>query len=145
KKYGDLGWYHSDGSRRRGKIEGSIWETQTVSSLARCYDKIISGTVDNPELYAFLKKKAEQYDLPGNKGTREDLLANIDKGLLEAGVEGIKKRQVWGNEGMQQASMAYCALALNTEPKTSGGLDWQVAEKDGDNPTNMVHIFNYEV
>ncbi len=142
KKYGDLGWYHSDGSKRRGKIEGSIWETATVQSLARAYDKIISGTIDNPELYAFLKKKAEQYDLPGDKGTRADLIANIDKGLLESAVEGIKKKQVWGNEGMQQSSMACCALALNTEPKTSEWLDWLFQEDGGHLPTLMIQLFD---
>jgi hypothetical protein len=40
-----------------GKIHGSIWETQIITSLADSYDKIISGTIDNSELFNFLKKQ----------------------------------------------------------------------------------------
>ena len=34
KPYADKGWYHSDGGRGVGKIEGSIWETTVVQQFA---------------------------------------------------------------------------------------------------------------
>lgn len=141
-KYGRLGWYHSDGSSRQGKIEGRIWETGTIQQMARAYDKIISGTMDNPELYEFLKQKDQQFDLPGEKGTREALIANIDSGILEAAARSIISGQVRGNEGMHQSSMACCALALNTKPKTSEWLDWLFAENGGRIPTLLIQLFD---
>ena len=66
KPYADKGWYHSDGGRNMGKIHGSIWETQIITSFADSYDKIISGTVDNSELYSFLKKQSKKYTIGNN-------------------------------------------------------------------------------
>jgi len=140
--YAKLGWYHSDGSSKKGKIEGRIWETGTMQQFARSYDKIISGTVDNPELYAFLKKKATDYKLPGDKGTRQDLIANIDKNLLETIAEALISKRISGNEGMHQSSMACAALALNTEPKTTEWLDWIYDEKGGHIPKLMLQLFD---
>lgn len=142
KPYADKGWYHSDGSGRTGKIEGRIWETGQISAIARSYDKIISGTLDNPELYSFLAAKAKQFKLPGNKGSREDLLNNVDTGFLEVAAKALISRQVFGNEGMHQASMCYVALALNSEPKTSQWLDWVFDPNGGKLPTMAVNLFD---
>lgn len=142
KPYADLGWYHSDGSSRRGKIEGRIWETQTVQHLTRSYDKIIHGTVDNPELYAFLGSMAKKYKLPGRKGTRADLIANIDAGIVKTAADALISGQIRGNEGMHQYSMASCAVALDTEPLTSQWLDWIFAEDGGHLPTTLMQLFD---
>ena len=141
-KYAEMGWYHSDGSSRKGKIEGRIWETFQVTRMARSYDKIISGTVDAPELYAFLKKKDTEFDLPGNKGTREDFVRNVDTGYLQTAAEALISGQVAGNQGMHQASMACVALALNSEPKTSEYLDWIFAADGGRLPSMLVTLFD---
>lgn len=142
KKYADLGWYHSDGGNRIGKIEGRIWETQTVANLARAYDRIISGTVNDPALYDFLGKKAQQYKLPSPKGSRATLIANIDKGLLETAADAIISGQVRGNEGMHQNAMAMCALALDTQSKTGQWLDWLFQADGGHLPTMAVQLFD---
>lgn len=142
KPYGDLGWYHSDGSSRRGKIEGRIWETAQIQTMVRSYEQILSGTVDAPELYAFLKSKAEQYDLPGNKGSRQDLINNIDNGLVKTAAEAVISGYIRGNEGMHQYSVTVCALALNTEPYTSQWLDWVFAEDGGKLPNTIVRLFD---
>ncbi len=142
KPYADRGWYHSDGGNRVGKIEGRIWETQTVQQLARAYDRIISGTVENPELYAFLQAKDQQFNLPGVKGTRAALVTNIDSGVLNTAAAALISGQIKGNEGMHQSSMACAALALNTEPKTSQWLDWIFAADGGHIPKMMIELFD---
>src|SRR5690606_41780212 len=76
KPYADRGWYHSDGGTHLGKIEGSIWETTTVQKFASSYDKILSGTLDAPELYDFLKRQSKKYVLPTEKGSRALFLDN---------------------------------------------------------------------
>jgi len=76
--YAKMGWFHSDGGSKRGKIEGRIWETGVLKTFAVNYDKIITGLRDQPELGAFLSRMARQYDLPGPKGTSELVMQNID-------------------------------------------------------------------
>jgi hypothetical protein len=70
KAYADRGWYHSDGGSKLGKIEGSIWETGVAQKFADAYDKILSGTQYDPELFSFLRAKSQQYKLPAAKGPR---------------------------------------------------------------------------
>jgi len=112
KPYADRGWYHSDGGSGRGKIEGSIWETGVVQSLADSYDKILSGTQDDPALYTFLKRQSQKYELPKPKGTRALFVANVDDGILKTAFEAVLSLQIRGNQGMRPTYgcyMCYCA------------------------------------
>lgn len=127
--YAKKGWYHSDGGRIAGKIEGAIWETSAATNFADSYDKILSGTLDDPALYEFLKKQSQRYKLSG-KGTRAELLQHIDDNLLRCIHDSILSEQISGNEGMQQRAMATAAMALNTQPETNQWLDW-LFEPDG--------------
>ena len=143
-KYAVLGWYHSDGGSKLGKIEGRIWETQNTQYLSRYFDRIISGTVDNPELYTFLAQKRTQYTLPGNKGTRQDFVNNFDTNFLQVSATAIQAKRIWGNEGMHQLSMTMAAMALNTEPKTSQWLDWVFSPTGGTFPNTLVNLFDHD-
>lgn len=129
--YARLGWYHSDGGSGRGKIEGSIWENGTVRRLADAYDKILSGTVDDPALYAFLEHQSKRYKLPSPKGTRALFVANVDNRILKTAFKAVLARRIWGNQGMQQLTVARCAIALNTNPLTSRWLDWLFNPRGG--------------
>lgn len=142
KPYADRGWYHSDGGTNRGKIEGRIWETGNVTSLADSYDKIISGTTDNAPLYTFLKKMSEKYKLPNPKGTRDLFIKNADDRLLREAFKGVKSGQITGNQGMHQLTMATCALALNTQPETNQWIDWIFEPKGGKIPELMIANFD---
>lgn len=135
--YAMRGWFHSDGGTRAGKIEGAIWETALFNDLATDYDGILTGLDDQPELYAFLKQRAEKYRL-APKGTRELLVKNVDDGLLRAGVQAIRDRRIKGNVGMHQAAMAAAAIALNSEPESSAWLDWIFAPGGGALPGCIV-------
>jgi hypothetical protein len=138
KPYADRGWYHSDGGSGRGKIAGSIWETGVVQKLADSYDKILSGTQNDPSLYAFLKHQSEKYKLPAPKGTRERLVANVDNGILKTAFDAVLSMQIRGNQGMHQLTIATCAIALNTNPLTTQWLDWLFEPNGGAIPGLMV-------
>lgn len=142
KPYADKGWYHSDGGRNMGKIEGSIWETNVVQNFADAYDKILSGTVDQPALYTFLAKQAKRYKLGKAKGTRDLFVKNVDDGILRTAFKAVLSRQVYGNQGMHQLSVARCAIALNSNPETTAWLDWIFAPEGGDIPGLMVRNFD---
>lgn len=138
KPYADMGWFHSDGSSHKGKIEGRIWETGRIKGFAESYDRILSGTVENADLYAFLKQQSERYTLPRPKGTRELLVANIDDNILRCGAEAIMAGRILGNEGMHESAMSTCAIALDTQPETSAWLDWIFSPAGGRIPGTIV-------
>src|SRR5690606_30252462 len=139
KPYADRRWYHSDGGTNLGKIEGSIWETTTVQKFASSYDKILSGTLDAPELYDFLKRQSKKYVLPTEKGSRALFLDNVDHNILKTGFEAVLNGQIRGNQGMHQLTVAKSALALNTEPYTSQWLDWIFDAQGGALPGLMIN------
>jgi hypothetical protein len=137
-EYAKRGWYHSDGGSGQGKIEGRIWETGVLRGFALSYDRIIAGLAGQDELYAFLSARAAEYDLPTAKGTQADLMRNIDDRILRCGAQAIRDKRIWGNEGMHQAAMAACAMALDTQPDTDAMLDWIFAENGGHIPAVIV-------
>jgi len=142
KPYADMGWYHSDGGRNMGKIEGAIWETNVVQDFADAYDKILSGTVDHPSLYGFLLKQSKKYKLANAKGTRDLFVKNVDDGILRTAFKAVLSEQIRGNQGMHQLTVAKCAIALNTDPETTLWLDWLFASSGGDIPGLMIRNFD---
>lgn len=140
--YSKRGWYHSDGGSNKGKIEGSIWETGVVQRFADAYDKILSGTTDDPSLYLFLQKQARKYQLPQAKGTRDLFVANVDNGILRTAVKAVFSKQIRGNQGMHQLTVARCAVALDTKPETTEWLDWLFIHDGGDIPGLMIRNFD---
>ena len=142
KPYADRGWYHSDGGTHLGKIEGSIWETGVVQKFAESYDKIISGTLDSPTLFALLRKQSEKYSLPTQKGTRDLFIQNVDNRILRTSFDAVLSRQIRGNQGMHQLTVAMCAVALNTEPQTSQWLQWLFEPDGGAIPGLMITQFD---
>jgi hypothetical protein len=122
--YANRGWYHSDGGSRKGKIEGRIWETGTVSNWALAYDMARSGFADCEGLYSFLKGMGERYSLPTGKGTYDQLRENIETRAIGAGVQAIFDGIIRGNEGMYQRAVVQSAVAVNREPVTGEWIDW---------------------
>lgn len=138
KPYAERGWFHSDGNTPFGKIEGRIWETGVVRTLAEAYDKILSGTIDDPELYSFLKKQSERYKLPAAKGTRDLFVRNVDDNFLRCALDGVVAGRVTGNEGMHQMAVTICAMALDNGAETTKWLDWLFAPDGGAVPALIV-------
>lgn len=142
KPYADRGWYHSDGGRNMGKIEGSIWETNVVQNFADAYDKILSGTMDHPSLYTFLLQQSKKYKLPNAKGSRDLFVKNVDDGILRTAYKAVLAHQIRGNQGMHQLTVAKCAIALDTNPETTEWLDWLFAANGGNIPELMIRNFD---
>lgn len=136
--YAKLGYYHSDGGGGRGKIQGAIWETGTITTLATAVDRVLPGTRDDAALYEFLAARAKQFKLARPKGTRELLIGNLDDGILRTGARAIYERCANGNEGMNQRALACCALALDTNPETEQWLDYLFEAQGEHIPTVVV-------
>ncbi len=138
--YAERGWFHSDGGSGRGKIEGSIWETGVIRDLARDCDMVADALDDCPELLEFLAGMAQQYDLPGEKGTVEDLYRNIEEGILRTGAEALISRQIHGNHGSHESAMAQVAMAWGRDPEMTQWLDWIFAADGGAIPGTIVGL-----
>lgn len=132
--YGKLGWYHSDGGSRKGKIGGRIWETWILANFARDYDRILGGTNDNEKLFRFLESKAREFKFPTEKGTRDAFVQNVDDGILRVGAAGVKSGQILGNDGMRQHAIINCAIALDSTTETKEWIDWVFSERGGELP-----------
>ncbi|WP_340381454.1 heparinase II/III family protein [Daejeonella sp.] len=142
--YASRGWYGSDGGTLIGKIGGNIWETSLVRIFTDNYDKIISGTIDNPELYSFLKRQSTKYKLPGAKGTRALFIKNVDDGLLREVYNGALSKKVKGNQGMHQLAVAMAAVALDTQPETTTWLDWVFSADGGNISGQMINNLDHD-
>lgn len=141
KPYADRGWFHSDGGTNKGKIGGSIWETNAAQRFAECYDMILGGTIADTALYAFLKRQSKRYKL-SEKGNRRLFVNNIDKNILHTIFDAVLSEQIRGNQGMHQLSVAKAALALNTQPVTNRWLDWLFEPDGGAIPGLMLGRFD---
>lgn len=142
KPYADRGFYHSDGNTGEGKVQGRIWETSDARNLADNYDRILSGTVGDEALFAFLKRQSEKYKTPLPKGTRDLFVANVDERILREIFRSVLAGKIEGNEGMHQMSVTAAAMALDTEPETTQWLDWLFAPNGGAIPGLIVSRFD---
>ncbi len=124
--YGKLGWYHSCGGRKDGKIEGSIWEADgTIGLFADAYDMVKSGLYACPELDAFLAAQGQKYKLPTEKGSYAALIGNIEENVIAEGVNAIyNPRKARCNEGGYQSAIIKCAMAVNRMPQAEEWIDW---------------------
>lgn len=144
KPYADAGWYNSDGGSNLGKIGGSISETGLAQSMATSYDKILSGTENDQQLYQFLLQQSKKYKLKSEKGTRKLLVDNIDEGILRTAFQAVLSKKIRGNQGMHQLTVATCAIALNTAPETTEWLDWLFSSTGGNIPWLMVNTMDHD-
>ncbi len=62
----------------------SVWHDacRETQQLALAYDQVRPALADDEQLASFLAQKAEEYDLPNPKSTPEDVLGNIEDGIL---------------------------------------------------------------
>jgi len=63
----------------------------------------------------------------GDKSSPQAVARHIESHLLLEFVASIKTRQIWGNPGMHQVSMAVTAIALDRPGATEECLDWLFA------------------
>ena len=84
-----------------GMISDLIWECFLLERLAYAYDGLYDG-FDDPDVLAFVRSKG----LAVESGA--ELREYIEDYILRAGMVGLQRKMIHGNEGHHQA----CALAL---------------------------------
>ena len=127
-------FYVSSGGHKAGKIIGSIWENGIADRLSLAYDAFFPA-YDDPYVVEFLSEKAKKYNLENTKKNPELIRQNIEDGILREIFEGAKDAQIYGNFGSVQATVASCAVVLDTQPDTNEMIDWIFAKSNTDEET----------
>ncbi|MBM3501035.1 MAG: hypothetical protein FJX74_20480, partial [Armatimonadetes bacterium] len=116
------GGYHPHYTwKNGGMISDLIWECFLLERIAYAYDGLYEG-FDDPEVLAFVRGKG----LPVQTGS--ELREYIENYILRAGMVGLQRGMIHGNEGHHQA----CALALAL-----------VADDCGDRHPNSTDMVEY--
>jgi oligo-alginate lyase len=117
------GFLNSDGGSNRGKVVGSIWETELSKDLLKAYDAFFPAMNDN-EVINFLSKKANEYGMKLQKKTATEIRKNIEDGIVYQIYPAVKNAQIKGNTGMHQGTLALAAVVIDTLPETKNWLDF---------------------
>ena len=117
------GYHTSNGSSGFGKIVGCIWECFLAQLFPVAYDAVYD-MYDDPEVIAYLSKKAQQYHLSNDKKSGEKIRQNIEDNLLREIRDSLYNGQIMGNFGLPQNAMAVTAVVLDSHPETEEMLDW---------------------
>ncbi|MBP3634358.1 MAG: Ig-like domain-containing protein, partial [Oscillospiraceae bacterium] len=122
-----------DGNSHKGKFIGSIWEATTMGQcLAQAADAFWPA-MDNDDVIEYLKARTEEVSGDPNTITPEYVRENVDEGVLLEIKKAVENGYADGNFGMEQAAMAYAAVALDRLPETEEMIDWifRYGEKTG--------------
>jgi len=139
--YGMEHYFNSHGFTGLGKAIGNMWEPFLIKDLLKAYDAFFPA-MDDPQLIAFLKGKAQQYDLGPLKATATGIRKNIETGIVEQVYPGTKAAQMAGNNGVHQSALAMAAVVYDKMPETgewmdfnfaAGGLEWPPYHVSGGN------------
>ena len=122
-----------DGNSHRGKFIGSIWEATTMGQcLAQAADAFWPA-MDNDDVIEYLKGRAVQYHRDPEVIDPEYVRDLVDEGILLEIRDAVYTGYADGNFGMEQAAMAYAAVALARLPESDEMIDWifRYGEKEG--------------
>ena len=89
--------------------------------------------MDNDDVIEYLKARTEEVSGDPNTITPEYVRENVDEGVLLEIKKAVENGYADGNFGMEQAAMAYAAVALDRLPETEEMIDWifRYGEKTG--------------
>jgi hypothetical protein len=118
-----LGFQHSQGGSGQGRIVGCISECYVGKELASAYDRVYDGIREDPELLAYIRKKAARYQMAPRKNA-EELCRHIEDHLLLEFLRSCKDGRIAGNLGMTHTCAATAAIALDRPEESSRWLDW---------------------
>lgn len=118
-----LGFEHSHGGTKRGRIEGCNWEALSARRLAAAYDHIYDGIQNDTDLVAFCSQRAAQYQL-GDKGSTEELCRHIEDHLLVEILKSVTDGRVSGSVGKPHCCLVTAAVALDRAGDTERWLNW---------------------
>ena len=124
--YCEQGLYNSDGSSKKGRIVGAIWENGLSGAFSTAYDATYEGMAGDDALVSFLSEKARRHGLR-DKSSVDAIRRNIEDGLLREFIKSCHDRRMRGNEGMVQTAMTVAAVVLDHPEETPAALDWVFA------------------
>ncbi|MBE6965795.1 MAG: hypothetical protein E7441_07155 [Ruminococcaceae bacterium] len=116
-------YQNSHGGRNTGKILGTIWEHVVADVFSNAYDAFYPA-MDDPQVIAFLSKKATEFGLENPKTSGDLIRENCDNGILREILKAARECRIKGNFGMHQLSVVTAAVALDTYPETGKMIEW---------------------
>jgi len=113
------GYRNSSTITDRGKILGSIMESEFIRDIISCYDAFFPA-IDNKQAnyVRYLSKQAKRYKLGPMKQSADGVKTNIEYGLIRQIYPAVKNAQITGNFGMPQSALTMAAVVLD-EPGTT--------------------------
>ncbi len=118
----EMGFEHSHGGREIGRIQGCLWENDTVWWVSHAYDKIYDAIQSDEELVKFCGDKSAQYKL-GDKSSIEVICRHVEENLLLEMLRSYKDGRVDGNKARIR-NPAAAAIALDRGELTEEWLDY---------------------
>ena len=136
------GFQHSNGGvQGKGKIVGSIWETNMVDHFISAYDALYPGFATlGEEAMNLLKTKSK-----GSKTKPDDLRLNIEIGILHQTYFSVLNGDIKGNSGMHQSTLTRAAVVLDDPKVTPKWLDFVFQPGDGYSTGGNVNILFVDV
>ncbi len=116
-------YQNSHGGKNNGKILGSIWEHGLADVFSNACDAFYPA-MDDPQVIAFLSKKAAEFGLENPKTSGDLIRENCDNGILREILNAVLTNRIGGNFGMHQLSAVTAAVALDTYPETGEMIEW---------------------
>jgi len=114
------GFFFSDGGGYQGKIGGSISECEYVLPFLYAYDAFFPAFKNmSKEALDLLKIKSG-----GKKATYQDVMVNIENGLVKQIYPAVQTGKIRGNSGMHQRALALAAVVLDDKTLSKQWLDF---------------------
>ncbi|MBQ9968456.1 MAG: putative Ig domain-containing protein, partial [Oscillospiraceae bacterium] len=120
------GYHNGDGSSKRGKIAGSIWECLVIQAMCKAVDAFWP-CAENPDVIEFLQKYADRKGVAPEDITPDYLRRNAEDNILLEARSCLERNYANGNFGFEQTAMAMAGVVLDRMPETKAMLDWVFA------------------
>ena len=120
----------SDGGGGRGKFIGCIWDAILSQYLAKAVDAFWPCATD-AQVIEYLQQDhiLKIKGLTAEDITPEYIRTNAENGILLEAFECATTDYYNGNFGMEEAGIAYCAVALDRQPETNEMFEWVFHEE----------------
>jgi hypothetical protein len=119
-----------------GRILGRIWEPTLQKVFVKAYDALFPA-YDDTYVVNYLKNKAASLKLDNDKSNPLKIRENVENGLLREIYRGCRNRDIYGNFGMHQATLALAAVTLDSQPETNEWIDWILRAPDPNSPDRV--------
>lgn len=122
----DVGAYsedyrNNDPATRKGKVLGSIWETNFSTGVITAYDAFFPAIAneDTANVLPFLSTKG--------KDSMAAIRLNIENNILRQILPSVKSAQIYGNFGTHQASLSLAGVVLDEPAEAKEWFDFVFA------------------